>query len=243
MQNDLDRLCDYCTQNKLYLNTEKCCTISFTRKKKPIHFKYKLQGKTLKRVNEIRDLGVQLDSGLYFESHFNKITAKAYKLLGFIFRQGTDFRNVNTLILLYNAYVRSQLEYASTIWNPQYQKYIALVEGIQNKFIRRLKLRFKNYDMNSIQSLASRRNLRDQIFLYKIINNLIDSPYLLSKIIFKCPRSNARQKHTFYVPLCRTNYVKNNFIVRATTEYNKKFIQFDIFHEKLTKYRRLLRSV
>lgn len=243
MQNDLNRLCEYCTLNEIYLNVDKCCTITFTRKKNPLQFNYSLQGKILKRVKEIRDLGVQLDSGLYFESHINKITAKAYKLLGFIFRQGTDFRNVSTLTLLYNAYVRSQLEYASTVWNPHYQKYQTLLEGIQNRFIRRLKFKFKNYNVNSIESLASRRKFRDQIFLFKIVNNLIDSPYLLNKVTFMCPRPSARLKNTFCIPLCRTNYAQNSFVVRATNAYNKSFVHLDIFHEKLMKYRRLLRKV
>lgn len=242
LQQDLNRLCHYCDINQLYLNVDKCCTITFSRKKRPIKFDYNLYNIGLKRVQEVRDLGLQLDSGLYFEPHISKVTAKAYKLLGFILRQSTDFKNPNTLILLYNAYVRSQLEYASVVWNPMYAKYIDKIESIQNKFIKKLKYRFKTFNTENIVSLNTRRECRDQIFLYKIIHNLVDSPYLLHKLIFKCCRLSARHKDTFLTTVCSTNYKKNAFLIRACDKYNKKYRHIDIFHEKIGSFRYLLQK-
>lgn len=232
LQSDLDRLCNYCETNKLSLNVDKCSFISFTRKKHPIIFNYKLCNINLNKVTEVRDLGVTLDCELLFSTHVNKITTKAYKMLGFIFRQTVDFVNPETLILLYNCFVRSQLEYASTAWNPQYLTYINLIEKIQHKFIKRLKFKFKNQSFNLVP-LELRREQRDLTLLYKIINNHVESPYLLSKISFRCPRANLRSCNTFAVPLSRTNYAANRFIPRSMNAYNSKYGHIDVFNIKL----------
>lgn len=49
----------------------------------------------------------------------------------------------------YNCYVRSILEYAQTIWNPQYHKYINTVENIQIKLLRRVHLKFQSIECNN----------------------------------------------------------------------------------------------
>lgn len=236
LQNDLNRLFEYCRLNKLFLNVDKCHSITFCRKKQPIIFDYQLNDRILKRVTEVRDLGIILDSGLLFSSHINHITSKAYKMLGFIFRQTVDFTDPDTLLVLYNSLVRSHLEYASTVWNPQYSEYKKMVEKIQDKLIKRLRYKFYNFH-KMIIPLESRREVRDQTFLYKILNNQIDSPYLLSKILLKCSGARLRSCDTFSVPYCRTNYGKNRYILRAMKNYNVNFSDIDLFNTKFAKFK------
>lgn len=88
-----------------------------------------------------------------------------------------------------------------------------------------------------LSPLESRRKARDQIFLYKIVNNHIDSPYLLGKILFHCSKQNLRTKKTFGIPLCKCNYSKNRFLVRACTDFNKFFNSSDIFFDKLGSFK------
>lgn len=59
----------WCDANGLSVNESKCKIIFFTHKKNPNVFNYFSNGKQIERVNEIRDLGVQLDSELSFSSH------------------------------------------------------------------------------------------------------------------------------------------------------------------------------
>lgn len=61
------------------------------------------------------------------------------------------------------------------------------------------------------------------MFLYKIINNEIDSSYLLSKISFKCSRISARSKQTFHMSTARTKYASNAFVRRSCRLYDAKF--------------------
>ena len=245
LQKDLNNLCDYCSTNLLELNITKCNVITFTRKSKPIVYNYQLNGNVLGGVNEVRDLGIYLDSKLTYGYHVNLMTAKAYKMLGFVLRIAKDFKDRSTLTTLYFAFVRSVLEYGSVVWNPQYKKYIDNIESIQNKFIKHLKFKYNNFKAVkdiSLPALTLRRMERDQLFLFKILNHFIDSPFLLSNIYFRCPRSNSRNHAVFSVPLTSTNYASNSFLLRACANYNKNLKNIDIFGSAIGAYRRAARD-
>lgn len=234
-QNDLNVFYEYCSQNELKLNIDKCHTITYSRKKLPLKYNYSFNGVLIERVFRVRDLGVYLDCELGLASHIDIVTSRAYKMLGFVFRQCKDFKNMATYIMLYNSLVRSHLEYASTVWNPLYTTYIEQLERIQNKFLRRLRYKFRNPAME-LRTLQLRREHRDQVFLFKILNNVVDSPYLHNRIYYRCPRLTARSNAVFSVPTCKTNYSKNRFLVRACNIHNARYSSIDIFNCKLRTF-------
>lgn len=86
---------------------KKCHYIQFTRKKKKIHFEYKISNVTLTKVDVVCDLGVFLDSKLQFTSHIEYISRVAYKSLGFVLRNAKEFHKISTVIMLFNCFVRS----------------------------------------------------------------------------------------------------------------------------------------
>ncbi|CAH2097232.1 unnamed protein product [Euphydryas editha] len=133
LQKDLDRVQTWSENNKMKLNIEKCYHIKFTRKKIPITAIYTLQKAHLKEVNEIRDLGVIVDSRLSFISHVDSIVKKASRLSGFISRQTKIFKDPKILIPIYNCLVRSILEYNSPIWSPGYAVHIKRIERVQKR--------------------------------------------------------------------------------------------------------------
>lgn len=244
LQDDLDKLCSYCNINHLTLNTKKCNSISFSRKLKPIDHYYHLNNVVLKRVEQIRDLGVHLDSKLTFKTHMDIITAKAYRMLGFVLRTGRDFKLCSTLLLLYNSYVRSILEYASSVWNPQYKVHIDAIEKINKKFEKHLRFKAAKFGENppNVPSLLDRRIEKDQIFLYKILNNHVDSSFLLSNIGFRCPRTGSRSTKLFSVPLTRTKYARNSFVPRSCREYDNMYNMIDIFNSSLPSCKKQVRQ-
>lgn len=94
--------------------------MSFTHKadKCKLEYQYKIGDTILSRVNMKRDLGVLIDDESSFKNHISLTVRKVYQMLGFIFRCGKHFTNADSMVVLYNALVRSRLEYCSIVWSP-----------------------------------------------------------------------------------------------------------------------------
>jgi len=91
--------------------------------------------------------------------------------------------------------------------------------------------------------------LSDILVLYKLVNNLIDCPELVEKVILNVPEKRTRNTCLYYVPICSTNFQLNAPMFRICTEAN--ILQIDLYAaslnrvksmimEKITKLYRLL---
>ncbi|RVE41771.1 hypothetical protein evm_013587 [Chilo suppressalis] len=219
LQEDLDRLSEYYIRNRITVNTAKCVHIMFTRRKNPVLCNYKLNNEVVTQVNVVRDLGVTLDSKLTFANHFNDITTRAYKNLGFIFRVTKDFKDAACMKVLYYAYVQSTLEYCSTVWNPQYITHEHAIERIQMKFVKYLNFRVKNESngygescsIYGLITLGDRRRMRDMMTLFDVCSGVLDCTELINRIVsLKAPTKRTRHTQLFHVPSVRTNYEAND---------------------------------
>lgn len=250
LQHDLTSFEKYCADNKLDLNVKKCYVISFTRRSKQQSYKYLLKGLELQRVKEIRDLGVIHDSKLAYGMHIDHIVKKANKVLGFILRTSSQFSSLKVVKVLYCSFVRSILEYGSQIWNPQYNVYISRIEAVQRKFLRFLQFKCKSHDNDyearcrrqHILPLYERRNIGDVVFLSKICQSSVDSPYLLSKINIKIPNRSCRYPVALDIACSASNYRSNSFLIRSARLYNKLVdcSEFDLFNTKPNTFRNKL---
>ncbi|CAG9131177.1 unnamed protein product, partial [Plutella xylostella] len=240
LQDDLNKLTTYCRTNRLDINVSKCFSISFGRKRSMFSSTYIINNQTISSCNEIRDLGVIMDSKLLFNNHIDKIVKKAYKLLGFLIRSCKNFNLMKSFKIVYCSLVRSNLEYASQVWNPRYGVYISKIESIQKKFVRYLCNKFRiprrsyEYHCNQFHllPLEIRRQAADITFLTRIAQNNVDCPELLKKIDLFVPERQLRHKSLLHVPLVHTNYRQNSFLLRASRSFNTlstDFPDLDIF--------------
>jgi hypothetical protein len=69
----------------------------------------------LKRIDEIKDLGVIMDGKMSFLPHIEAIISKSSRMLGFIKRISRDFRDPYTQKTLYTSLVRPNLEPAACV--------------------------------------------------------------------------------------------------------------------------------
>lgn len=243
LQKDLNSMSHWSVINKLDFNISKCHVMVFSRNKNKINHSYNILNTKLSLVNSIRDLGVHFDAKLTFSVHINEVVADAYRVLGFIKRCTRDFTNPEAIKLLYNSFVRSRLEYASLIWNPSFNLYENKVEMVQNKFLRYLTYKitnnypkFDSYDdlMKQLgyKSLAKRRVIAVLLFIYKLFNNRIGSPNLLSLFNLSVPNPSTRPKYvTFYCSRSRTQQHSNSPVLKSIKIFNKYSNEYrlDIF--------------
>lgn len=218
LQNSLCDLVDWCNLNRMYLNVDKCYVATFHRKTSPIFHNYAIDNKLLARNNNIKDLGVYIDLDLKFSSHYEYITKKGYRNLGFIERNTRNFKSPWTYKALYCSLVRSSLEYCTTLWSPSYITYIDQIEKIQKKFLRSLGFRDcaikDNHDYKTImdkynlKTLQHRRDVFDILFILKLINAHVECPDLLQQLSFRCNARQTRNRNVFSLKTCKTNISK-----------------------------------
>lgn len=194
LNHKLQEIVKACNKLKLKINPDKSCVVSYTRKTHPILYEYQCGMDVIKRNRSHKDLGVKFSSDLNFNNHIQTIILDANKNLGFIRRNCLHFTDITALKALYYAFVRSKLEYSSTVWSPYYNHLKLDLERIQRKF---LKILYKtengqfpqrgiNHDFllseYNMTSLEDRRKIADIKFIFKLIRGVIDCPELLQKI-------------------------------------------------------------
>ena len=249
LQKDLDSINVWCKCNGMSLNIGKCSQVAFTRNKIKNNCQYYIEGHPLKRLDSIRDLGVVFDSELTFLPHMELVTAKSSKALGFVLRNAREFRNRFTKITLYNSFVRSILEYGSTVWRPHYATHTLRLERIQKRFVWHLAFaegllkKVRSYrerlKIFKVTSLAQRTDLLDLVFLHKLFNNNVDCPQLLSLFKIAIPSRYPRKKITrlLTVPFRKTNYGLNSPVCRLSRLYNDHVDLMDICFDPISKFR------
>ena len=240
LQQDLQSVTRWCDENKLALNVSKCKTLSFSRKGNPINYVYSINGIALCKSALVKDLGVTFDPKLTFCHHIDSIVNDSYRNLGFIYRMGKELKNKSTFIKLYYSYVRSRLEYACVIWFPKCFAYVQAIENVQSRFLKMLTYQKTSFYPKQVpyidlvtsfnfQTLENRRKLLDLLFLYKVLNNKIDCPELLSSVCLRIPTGRTRPGNTgvFFCKKARTNVLNKSPLWRICASYNESIVQSD----------------
>lgn len=256
IQDDIDGIVDWCDLNNMYLNPTKCCYIKYARKRKAINAIYKIRDISLNEVDTVRDLGVYIDRQLKFTSHVDHAVTKAAQMLGFLKRNTVGFTQ-QTKIILYNAYVRSHLEYASTCWNPYYAVHSQRIESIQRAYTRHLAFQCIGFSHRSpydqrlskfkMISLNKRRLLLAMCFLHKLVHGQAQCSDLLQRLNLFVPYNYPRHhiKKLFSPPASRTNLGLQSPINKIQNDYNmiqNKIPDLDIFNDSFTKFRQRIQK-
>ena len=162
--------------------------------------------------------GITIDEHLTWNDHVKTVTSKANKVKGFLHR---NIKHCPTSIKArcYSSMIRPILEYASAIWSPYTQ---SLVEADQRRSVRFI---FNNYspytsvtemlERIDFKTLAERRNESKLIYLYKIVNNLVEIN-TDDDILFPQPSIHNTRGHQlrFLLPPTRINSYHYSFFLQ-----------------------------
>ena len=220
-QHDLTSFSCWCAKWLMKLNLQKCFFINFSLKRSlDITFDYVLSDSILHSVTEIKDLGVIFSSTLSFTSHVNMITKKAYRMLGFIKRIMKSTNNVSVFKTLYNAHIRSHVDYCSPVWSSDFKCVIAKIESIQKRFVKHLCFisntpycsdNYVELCRNfNLPTLEGRRKITDFVLFRKIARGEVNCPYLISSVCYKVPLRRTRHTELF------TSKKKNRLLLRKS---------------------------
>lgn len=248
LQRDIDSVTAWSTANGLSFNSNKCKVMTFTRSRSPVEYEYCLNHMALEKVSKFRDLGLILDAKLDFHDHILNICKSASKTLGFIMRVASQFKGVTVAKVLYNAYVRSKLEYGAVVWDPYEGKYILLLERIQRRFTRWIYKRSYGYypymypslfvsGMVGLDTLEFRRRFLLVVHYIRLLHNEVDNPEALGRMSFMVPKvapvmPPRRPPRLLARPTARTNRSCNAPSSRAVEVLGDMLAQYrevDIF--------------
>lgn len=253
LQDDLDILQQWCVNNHLPLNVQKCNIMSYHLIKNPVLFSYSIGGEILSRPEVIHDLGVTFDPGLTFVTHINTIINKSFKCMGFVMRNGKGF-SAATLLRLFNIYIRSRLEYACVVWSPTYAVHIQELEIILRKFLKYLsyiqdgvypEIGYPQEALRrrfGVESLELRRQYHSVMFLRKIVKGHIDCPSISAQLTYSIPRSGARHQTLFYLPFARTRLQQSSPLHTMCNNYHSVQSHLDLFSATDSEIRSVLFS-
>ncbi|KAH9634600.1 hypothetical protein HF086_009252 [Spodoptera exigua] len=157
-------------------------------------------------------------------------------MLGFVMRTSSEFNNLGVATVLYNAYIRSKLEYGGIVWAPSEEKYNIMLERVQRKFARWLyKKRYGYYPylypssfvagMVDLETLKFRRVVQTIVHYLSIVHHKVENPIVLGMVRLLVPKRLAwneqgtvaprRRPRLLWWPQTRTNYALHAPTVRA----------------------------
>ena len=251
LQQDINRIWDWCEQNKLPLNINKCKKITISLKKNEIVYNYRIGPSILGNCDCVNDLGVMMDKKLSFGQHIEDIVQSALKSLEFLIRSASSFNNLSTISVLFNTFVKSKLSYATLAWSPSYNYAIDRLEAVQRRFLKYLSFRLDGvYPQRGVNQLdllnrfnflplKNARTCASLLFLYKLCNNCIDCPELLVKLNFLVRQVSTRNTDLFYLNTPNTNLFKKSPLYQTCSHYNTVHNQanIDLFAQGLSNFR------
>lgn len=225
LQNDLDSLSVWESRWDMEFNPSKCQVVRVTSSRRPINTLYFLHGQVLEVVTSARYLGVDISSGLSWNSHIDRITVKANRTLGFL-KRNIKTKQSKVREMAYNTLVRPQLEYASPIWDPYTKGKILQIEKVQRRAARWTS---NNFDPRSSvtgmlddlgwRTLEQRRADARLCLFYKIVYGLVAIP--MPDYIQPNPRvSRYCHSMTFRQVQTSRNFYKYSFFPLGIVQWN-----------------------
>ena len=202
----------------------------------------------LQQVHQNPYLGVLLSNDHKWAPHIAKITGKASATLGLL-KRNLKQTPEHCRKTAYVSLIRPTLEYASSVWDPYYNKDITKLEQLQRKAVRFIVgdytsqhdgfITGKMEELN-LQSLKERRRTIRLVLLFKVVSGLVPAiditQYLtpqrsrrrVKPAIYKdyvvlnlIDKQVVNNSKCFKVPTGNTEQFNNSFFVRTVADWNQ----------------------
>ena len=120
IQEDLDRLHEWCCKWRLRLNAQKCFYLQYKPTNSQQDFSnFEINGVPLTKKDSTSYLGIVVSANLKCHEQVALVCKKANREINII-RRSLKSRNHTFLSNMYKMHVRPHLEYCVQVWNPVY---------------------------------------------------------------------------------------------------------------------------
>uniref|UniRef100_A0AC34Q4X2 Reverse transcriptase domain-containing protein n=1 Tax=Panagrolaimus sp. JU765 TaxID=591449 RepID=A0AC34Q4X2_9BILA len=214
-QTFINKLHQYCQENKLEIAINKTYLIQYGKKKNDVILKYGDQ-LICEQSDGIRDLGLYIQSNLKWNHHVANITTTAKWKLKQLF-QYLHCSNYLLLTQLYKIYVRPSLEFSTQVFSGIPKKLIQKIENVQRlatrMIFKRCKLYYVDYESRleklQLEKLEERRKSADVKLFQRILNGQTDCTIPINR-----SQSHTRRANQIIKPFANKKIRASCFTVR-----------------------------
>ena len=223
----LEQVTNWMNQNVLQLNQDKTEVIVFGNKEKRIAVSKHLESLSLKTRDQVRNLGVLIDSDLTFSSHIKSITKTAFYQLKNISRV-KGFMSQTDQEKLIHAFISSRLDYCNGLLTGLPQKSIKQLQLIQNAAARVLTRTKRSEHITPVLKslhwlpVSYRIDFKVLLLVYKSLNGL--GPEYMNDILVEYKPSRALRSTDsgqIVEPRVQTKHGEAAFSCYAAQNWNK----------------------
>ena len=135
LQDDLARLEMWEDAWNMEFHPSKCQQITFSRKRQPANQSLYLHNTMIPKADQIKYLGVTLDTKTNWNAHVNNTASRGNSILSFI-RRNVLTTSIEIKATAYKQLVCPVLEYASAAWDSASDTAAKLLEAVQRRGAR-----------------------------------------------------------------------------------------------------------
>ena len=151
-------------------------------------------------------------------------------MLNLLYRSCRDITDISTKKLLYIAWVRSRLEYASVVWSPHNKRNINNLEQVQRRATRFILggdyLEQERLGKLNLLPLQYHREINDLVYFFKCFKNIYKLNIFDYVSFCSCIKPLRNVDHlTLEVPFSRTDVLENSFFVRICRLWNEVLLR------------------
>lgn len=226
-------------------------SVKYYTQKLSVNFNYTMDNVIVERCKSIKDIGVEIDNKLNWNTHIQTIVKKGNKVMGLIKRTvGYKAPMIVKKKQLYIALVRSCLEYYSSVWNGTTQRNILILERIQRAATRYILQRPEfNYKERLLElgilPLTFRREYLDLCMFFKCMKNVYDfniSDHITFTNVNKQATRSTIDGIKLKIPVTKTLMYQKLYFNRIVFLWNKLPLdircqtKFNLFKSRLHSY-------
>ena len=135
VNNELEKLYQWCLCNRLTINTNKTYFMLFTGKNIHSLPNVQINNITITKTDKFKFLGVTYDDSLTFKYHIDNLTLKISRHIALLY-QIKDLMPPYVLKSIYYAHIYSLLTYCNPIWSTTYSTYLTPLKLQLKKIVR-----------------------------------------------------------------------------------------------------------
>ena len=220
LNEDLERISQWSHHNALIINPSKSQAIYFARQKIPNLPQPIIDNTPIAYCEVVKNLGVNFDRELTWESHINQICSRVYMCLR-KFYQIRQYLSQETRLQIIRSYVVPHILYGDVLFFNARKKFLKKIERAINSCTRFV------FDLRRIDDISPHRNvilgcslvnhlkIRVTSFLHKIIK-FKEPSYLFQSLTI----SSSLRNRNLLVPRNRTFYYNSSIFVAGARIWN-----------------------